>query len=99
MRPRYPRTGTCLRADGPDGGNRGIRVLDDIAGCGDSVRVARGVAHRTVAMVAFDGFQMLDVVGPAEVLAGASRVLGDSAAYRLILAAPERGPVVSGSGL
>jgi transcriptional regulator GlxA family with amidase domain len=62
-----------------------------------------GVAHqaplRRVVLVAYHGVQMLDVVGPAEVLAGATRILGDGLGYRLVVASPDGRPVSSGSGL
>jgi transcriptional regulator GlxA family with amidase domain len=59
---------------------------------------------RLVAMVGFDGFQLLDVTGPLEVFSLASRLLqaqGQSGPepYRVALLAAEPGPVKSSSGL
>ena len=59
---------------------------------------------RRVVMVGFDGLQILDVTGPLEVFSLASRLLvGEgavrSAPYEVLLAARQRGPVVSSSGV
>ena len=62
------------------------------------------VATRTVALVGFEGLQLLDLTGPVEVFSQATRLLqeeGDARtpAYRVIFSAPERGRVASSSGL
>lgn len=49
-------------------------------------------------MVAFDGFQLLDLAGPAEVLRGATR-LGAAPAYRTRIAAPRGRRLRSESGV
>ncbi len=57
---------------------------------------------RHVVVIAFPGVQPLDVVGPVEVFAGASRVmqeLGKEAAYRISLASTSGGTVWSDSGV
>jgi len=59
---------------------------------------------RTVALVGFAGFQLLDVTGPHEVFSQAARLLqqDDSARpppYRVIFCAPERGNIPCSSGL
>jgi transcriptional regulator GlxA family with amidase domain len=59
---------------------------------------------RRIAMVGFDGLQLLDVTGPLEVFSLASRLLleqGRTAvpAYEVVLAARQAGPVTSSSGL
>lgn len=48
--------------------------------------------------VAFDGFQLLDLAGPVEVLRGASR-LGVDPPYRTLIATPDGGPARSESGV
>ena len=42
--------------------------------------------RREVVLVSFDGIQLLDVVGPAEVLDAATRLLGGDCGYRLAMA-------------
>lgn len=54
--------------------------------------------ERVVLLVAYDGVQMLDVVGPAEVFSTASLLLGGSG-YRLTIASPDGETVRSDSGL
>jgi len=54
--------------------------------------------ERTVVFVAFDGFQLLDLAGPTEVLCGATR-LGVDPPYRTLIATPDAGPVRSESGV
>lgn len=56
---------------------------------------------RTVLILAYDGFQSLDVTGPLEVFAGAAQLAGDTRApaYRVLVAAPTAAPVRSSSGL
>ena len=58
--------------------------------------------ERHVVIVAFDGVQPLDAVGPHEVFAGARRAaasLGKAGGYRVTLASTGRGTVVAESGL
>ncbi len=54
---------------------------------------------RRVVLVAFDGMQALDVVGPAEVFDAATRLLGDVPGYSLTVATPDGGPARATSGL
>lgn len=59
---------------------------------------------RRIAMIGFDGLQVLDVTGPLEVFARASRLLLEQgralvAPYRVIIAARKAGPVTCSSGL
>lgn len=59
---------------------------------------------RRVAMLGFDGLQILDVTGPLEVFSLASRLLLEQGraripAYEVLLAARRAGPVASSSGL
>src|SRR5580700_4488282 len=57
---------------------------------------------RTVVIVAYPGVQPLDVVGPFEVFAGATRALemmGRSGGYGVVLASTGGRPVRAGSGL
>jgi transcriptional regulator GlxA family with amidase domain len=53
---------------------------------------------RTVALVAFDGLQLLDLAGPVEVLRAATR-LGADPPYETRVATPGGGPVRSESGV
>jgi len=62
------------------------------------------MATRTVLILAYDGFQSLDVSGPLEVFAGAARLAAGGAAgehpgYRVLIAAPTKAPIRSSSGL
>lgn len=57
-----------------------------------------GAAPHTVAVVAFDRFQLLDLAGPIEVLRAATRLGGDPA-YRTLIVTPDGGPVRSESGV
>jgi transcriptional regulator GlxA family with amidase domain len=52
----------------------------------------------TVAVVAFEGLQLLDLAGPVEVLRTATR-LGADPAYRTVIATPTGAPVRSESGV
>lgn len=59
---------------------------------------------RRIAMIGFDGLQVLDVTGPLEVFARASRLLLEQGRavvepYRVMLAARVAGPLSSSSGL
>ena len=56
------------------------------------------VRTRPVVLLAFDGIQPLDVVGPYEVFAGANQALGGEA-YGLAVVAAAAGPVRAPSGL
>jgi transcriptional regulator GlxA family with amidase domain len=53
---------------------------------------------RLVALLAYDGFQLLDVTGPAAVFAAASRASGREA-YRVAVLSPGGGETVSDSGI
>ncbi|WP_246002647.1 GlxA family transcriptional regulator [Allorhizocola rhizosphaerae] len=50
-----------------------------------------------VVIAVYDGVELLDVTGPAEVFSVASRL--DSACYEIQLAGPKRGPVTTSSGV
>ncbi|ATA57809.1 HTH-type transcriptional regulator CdhR [compost metagenome] len=52
-----------------------------------------------IAILAFPRVQLLDVVGPADIFAEASRQLGDPRAYRVQVIAPDEGALKSSSGL
>src|SRR4249920_1986803 len=66
-------------------------VLDDVP-----MPSVPGAHH--VAIVAFDGLQLLDLAGPAEVLRTATR-LGASPPYQTVIATPDGRPVRSESGV
>ncbi|WP_245677203.1 GlxA family transcriptional regulator [Nocardia acidivorans] len=53
---------------------------------------------RVVLMVVYDGFQLLDLAGPADVFSGAA-ALGVQPGYRVEVAAVRAGPVRAGSGV
>ena len=55
-------------------------------------------APHNVVVVAFDGFQLLDLAGPVEVVRTATR-LGASPPYRTVVATPDGQPVRSESGV
>ncbi|MEU1431778.1 GlxA family transcriptional regulator [Nocardia sp. NPDC005746] len=54
---------------------------------------------RVVLIVVFDGFQLTDLAGPADVFSGAAALLGDGGGYRVELAAAQAGPVRSSCGI
>ncbi|HEY0391595.1 MAG TPA: GlxA family transcriptional regulator [Solirubrobacterales bacterium] len=54
---------------------------------------------RQVVLVAFDGVQLLDVVGPSDILDAASRVLGGKGGYEMVVATPDGQPVRGSGGL
>lgn len=53
---------------------------------------------RTIVFIAFDGFQILDVTGPASVFAEASEIAG-TCHYEIVVASLSGGVVASGSGI
>lgn len=53
---------------------------------------------RTILMLAFPGAQMLDIVGPLQMFAGANDELRRPA-YRILIAAPQAGPFATSSGV
>lgn len=60
-------------------------------------------ATRRIAIVGYEGFQLLDVTGPAEVFAKANDFMPDLAAsplrYEIVVASPAGGTITSSSGL
>lgn len=60
-------------------------------------------ATRRIAIVAYDGFQLLDVTGPAEVFAKANDFMPERTAqplhYEIVVASPAGGTIASSSGL
>ncbi|MBE1486450.1 GlxA family transcriptional regulator [Plantactinospora soyae] len=55
--------------------------------------------QRRVVVVIFDGFQLLDLAGPADVFATASLIVGSERGYRLDVAAVRAGAVPAGKGI
>ncbi|OIV39029.1 AraC family transcriptional regulator [Mangrovactinospora gilvigrisea] len=55
--------------------------------------------ERLVAVLLFEGVDLLDVTGPPEVFALLRRELGDAAACRVVLVAAADGPVRTGAGV
>ena len=77
-------------------------IADDHGGA--VMHDARGCRTRLVAMIGFEGIQVLDVTGPLEVFSRASRLLLEQGKarvepYRVMLAAREPGSVRTSSGL
>jgi transcriptional regulator GlxA family with amidase domain len=75
---------------------RGSTVLADRAAKRETAQV-RSSPQRIV-LVAFEGMQLLDIVGPAEVFDAANRLLGDHR-YDVLLSTPDGRAVRSRSGL
>jgi transcriptional regulator GlxA family with amidase domain len=55
--------------------------------------------EREVVLVAFEGVQLLDVVGPSDILDAATRLLGGDGGYRMAVATPDGQPVRGSGGL
>lgn len=56
-------------------------------------------SKREVVLVGFDGMQLLNLVGPAEMLDAATQVLGGERGYRVTIATPDGAPVRGSAGL
>jgi transcriptional regulator GlxA family with amidase domain len=56
-------------------------------------------AKRQVVLVAFEGVQLLDVIGPSDILDAATRLLGGDGGYRMLIATPDGQPVRGSGGL
>lgn len=56
-------------------------------------------AKRQVVLVAFEGVQLLDVIGPSDILDAATRLLGGNGGYRMAIATPDGQPVRGSGGL
>jgi transcriptional regulator GlxA family with amidase domain len=56
-------------------------------------------SKRQVVLVAFDGMQLLDIVGPADILDAATQVLGGQRGYELLIATPDGRPVRGSGGM
>lgn len=54
---------------------------------------------RQVVLVAFEGVQLLDVIGPSDILDAATRLLGGNGGYRMVVATPDGQPVRGSGGL
>jgi transcriptional regulator GlxA family with amidase domain len=54
---------------------------------------------REVVLVGFDGMQLLNLVGPAEMLDAATQVLGGERGYRVAIATPDGRPVRGSAGM
>jgi len=89
-------TGVHVAAE-RDGRKRGIHVLVAAALCCEDLVVA--ARERLVVFFAFEGMQLLDIVGPSDVLDAASRVVGGVGGYRLLVATVDGRPVRGSSGV
>jgi transcriptional regulator GlxA family with amidase domain len=56
-------------------------------------------SKRRVVLVGFDGMQLLNLVGPAEMLDAASQVLGGGRGYDVAIATPDGAPVRGSAGM
>jgi transcriptional regulator GlxA family with amidase domain len=56
-------------------------------------------AKRQVVLVAFEGVQLLDVIGPSDILDAATRLLAGNGGYRMVVATPDGQPVRGSGGL
>jgi transcriptional regulator GlxA family with amidase domain len=56
-------------------------------------------SKRQVVLVGFDGMQLLNLVGPAEMLDAATQVLGGERGYRVTIATPAGAPVRGSAGM
>jgi transcriptional regulator GlxA family with amidase domain len=77
--------------------SEGYTSLVDVTSIQDPSSVSK--RRRQVVLVAFEGILLLDLVGPAEVLDAATRLLGDDGGYQLAVASPEGRRVRAVSGL
>ena len=55
--------------------------------------------QRQVVLVGFDGVQLLNLIGPAELLDAATQVLGDGRGYRVVIASADGKPVRGSAGM
>ena len=55
--------------------------------------------RRSVVVLAYPGVQSLDIVGPFDVFAGASQLLGADQGYDITLVSVDGAPVRAGTGL
>jgi len=60
--------------------------------------MARQGLPKTIVIVVFDGFTLLDMAGPCDVFRAAS-LLGAQPGYRLVIASPDGRPALSNSGV
>jgi transcriptional regulator GlxA family with amidase domain len=56
-------------------------------------------SKRQVVLVGFEGMQLLNLVGPAEMLDAATQVLGGQRGYRVTIATPDGAPVRGSAGM
>ena len=56
-------------------------------------------SQRQVVLVGFEGMQLLNLVGPAEMLDAATQVLGGERGYRVVIATPGGAPVRGSAGM
>ncbi len=76
---------------------RGIWVLADSDPFLQDVSVPP--SPRQVVLFAFDGVQLLDVIGPSDVLDAATRLLGGEGGYRIAVATPDGRPIRGSAGV
>jgi transcriptional regulator GlxA family with amidase domain len=74
-------------------------VISAMAGTPYAVGMASNRAPKEIVMFAFAGAQILDVIGPLQILAGVNDAKPDEPAYRLTVLAERKGEIVTSSGL
>ena len=89
---RTDRVEKVILCSGEVGRNRPILVIADRPRSRHDGRVASTKRLRRVVLLAFPGVQPLDVIGPAEVFAGADTLAGGDA-YTVEVVAKQPGPI------
>lgn len=80
-----------------DGRIRGVHVLVAIPWEINTVGV--GTSKRRVVLVAFNEMQLLDIIGPADLLDAATQLLGGRSGYELVIATGDGNPVRGSGGM
>lgn len=78
-------------------GSEGFLSLWPSPGSGEHGAVTNSL--RRVVLVGFEDMQLIDVIGPADLLDAATQVLGGRAGYELIIATPDGKPIRASGGL
>src|SRR3954453_21085926 len=81
-----------------DGRNRGVWGIADSGANPQDGPMAKSSAERRVVVLAYDGVQSLDAIGPMEVFDVANRY-GVSPQYAVELVGPSAAPIVTSSGI
>ncbi len=76
---------------------RGIYVL--VATAGRCENLGMAARERLVVFFAFEGMQLLDIIGPCDVLDAATRLLGGTGGYRAVIASADGRSVRGSAGV